>query len=426
MSNDFYNVTGTPTQAANLTSPPIRSEFAAIAAGFDKQPTLTGNAYKIVYVNASGTALAAVGGTGLLKLSTTGIPSVATPGTDYVVSVEASITAASAAAVADADHVPFVQTSIAGALKKITWANVKATLKTYFDTLYLALAGGTLTGKLIFKSGLNNIASAATVDLTVVGAGNTVHITGATGIGVWTMTSGQVVDVVFDGALLLTHSATTNNLPGAANITTAAGDRARLWYDGTTVWCLTYTRAAVNPLVAPGTSGNVLTSNGSVWASTAPVSAITLGTPVATTSGTAIDFTGIPSTAKRVTVNLNAVSTNAVSNFLIQIGKSGGVETSGYVSLSSVGAAIATSTAGFIITRGIGTATGQQSGTFILSLENSSTNTWCGFGNIYCSNAPEVTMNAGIKSLAGVLDRVRLTSVSGDTFDNGEVNISWE
>jgi hypothetical protein len=50
--------------------------------------------------------------------------------------------------------------------------------------------------------------------------------------------------VVFDGILTLTHNATTNNLPGAANITTAAGDRAIYWSDGTTVYCMVYMPAA--------------------------------------------------------------------------------------------------------------------------------------------------------------------------------------
>lgn len=152
--------------------------------------------------------------------------------------------------VADGDELGFVDVSASNALKKITAANVKAWLKTYFDTLYLALGGGTLTGKLIFKAGLNDIASAATVDLAAA-TSNTAHITGATGIGAFTMTSGQVIDLVFDGILTLTHHATANNLPGGANITTAAGDRARYWYDGTTVWCVAYQKASGAALVAP-------------------------------------------------------------------------------------------------------------------------------------------------------------------------------
>jgi hypothetical protein len=137
MSNDFFNASGTPVQGSQLVTPAMRAEFAAIAAGFDKLPTLTGNAYEVVYINASGSAMASVSGDGLLKVSTTGIPSIASAGVDYVVSVEASVTAASAAAIADTDHVPFVQTSVAGALKKITWSS----LKTALGSVFAALAG---------------------------------------------------------------------------------------------------------------------------------------------------------------------------------------------------------------------------------------------------------------------------------------------
>lgn len=58
--------------------------------------------------------------------------------------------ASSKATPVDADELPLVDSAASNVLKKLTWANLKATLKTYFDTLYLALAGGTLTGNITF------------------------------------------------------------------------------------------------------------------------------------------------------------------------------------------------------------------------------------------------------------------------------------
>jgi hypothetical protein len=88
-----------------------------------------------------------------------------------------------------------------------------------------------------------DIASATTLNLTTA-TGNGVHVTGTTTITGVTLGSGMLRLVVFDGILTLTHNATTNNLPGAANITTAAGDRAIYWSDGTTVYCMVYMPAA--------------------------------------------------------------------------------------------------------------------------------------------------------------------------------------
>lgn len=150
---------------------------------------------------------------------------------------------------ADADLFPLTDSAAGNVLKKVTWADFKATLKTYFDTLYATTSGFTMSGLLKFAAGASK-ASAATVNL-LTATGNTVHITGTTGISAWTMAAGQVMDVIFDGVLTLTHDATTNNLPSAANITTATGDRARYFYDGTTVYCLSYARADGTALVAP-------------------------------------------------------------------------------------------------------------------------------------------------------------------------------
>lgn len=57
MPNDFYTPTGNPPDGGLIVSADIRAEFAAILAGFNKMPALTGNANKIVVVNSSGSGL---------------------------------------------------------------------------------------------------------------------------------------------------------------------------------------------------------------------------------------------------------------------------------------------------------------------------------------------------------------------------------
>ncbi|MBL8895091.1 MAG: hypothetical protein JNJ53_10845 [Rhizobiales bacterium] len=90
----------------------------------------------------------------------------------------------------------------------------------------------------------SNVASAATVSL---GEGGFFHITGTTtitDIDFATAKDGRFAWVIFDGALTLTHNATTLILPGGANILTAPGDRALFIQDSSdNVYCITYIRA---------------------------------------------------------------------------------------------------------------------------------------------------------------------------------------
>lgn len=90
-----------------------------------------------------------------------------------------------------------------------------------------------------------NIASAATTDIGAA-TGRFVHITGTTSITSFgTKTAGVERELVFDGALTLTHNATSLILPGAANITTAAGDTAIFVSEGSGNWrCVSYQPAA--------------------------------------------------------------------------------------------------------------------------------------------------------------------------------------
>jgi hypothetical protein len=100
----------------------------------------------------------------------------------------------------------------------------------------------TLLGAMNWVKGAD-VASATTINLTTA-TGNAVHVTGTTQIDAVTLGSGMWRMVIFDGILTLAHHATNNNLPGGANITTAANDRALYWSDGTTVYCASYFPAA--------------------------------------------------------------------------------------------------------------------------------------------------------------------------------------
>lgn len=156
------------------------------------------------------------------------------------------------------------------------------------------------------------------------------------------------------------------------------------------------------------------------------------GTAVASTSGTSIDFTGIPSGVKRVTVMLSGVSTNGTSGMQIQIGTSGGIQATGYNSLyfavsTGIAANATLTTSGF---SGINSANAGSSyhGALILSSLSDASGTWSGIGNFSDSVATvRGVFIAGSKSLSGTLDRVRVTSGNGtDTFDAGTINILYE
>lgn len=159
------------------------------------------------------------------------------------------------------------------------------------------------------------------------------------------------------------------------------------------------------------------------------LSLITSGTAQATTSGTSIDFTSIPATVKRITVMFSSVSTNGTSYPLVQIGDAGGIETTGYAGAASRASNFNALSSGFAIDN-TATASEEISGAMVLTLLDSTTNTWAcqsvmgvGVG----SGVGMTCLTGGVKSLSAALDRVRITTVNGtDTFDSGKVNILYE
>ena len=156
---------------------------------------------------------------------------------------------------------------------------------------------------------------------------------------------------------------------------------------------------------------------------------LTLATSVATTSGTSIDFTSIPSWVKRITVMLSGVSTNGSSTMLLSVGTGGTAQTIGYTSsigasTSGPAAAYATATAGFHVSSMDATSVV----TAVLVISTMGSNVWlCNGVSQRVGTATLTGAIVGATTLSGALDIVRLTTVNGaDTFDAGSVNIMYE
>ena len=228
---------------------------------------------------------------------------------------------------------------------------------------------------------------------------------------------------------------------GGISMTGDASGILNLNSNGTNVVAVTATGATVTGTLAAtgavsGTTGTftstlgvtgAITGSSTVAGSTGILYPLTSGTAVASTSGTSIDFTGIPSWVKRVTVMFNGVSTNGASNIQMQIG-SGSVTTSGYVNWSGyVATGNATSgtaaTTGFHINDASSAATRYGS----MVLVNVSGNAWVSTQTFIDYTNVLATLGSGSITLGGALDRVRITTINGtDAFDAGTVNLLYE
>ena len=174
----------------------------------------------------------------------------------------------------------------------------------------------------------------------------------------------------------------------------------------------------------------ILDGSASVTINSGAILGITSGTAVASTSGTSIDFTSIPSWVKRVTVMFSGVSTSSTSLVQIQLGSTT-FSTTGYSSFASTtegsGAGSATSTTGLLIDAGGSTAY-VRSGLMIIT--NISSNLWVynSLQGVAGGAGSRTHYSGGVApTLAGALDRVRITTVNGtDTFDAGTINILYE
>lgn len=231
-------------------------------------------------------------------------------------------------------------------------------------------------------------------------------------------------------------SSTTRLAIGAANTVLKSDGTDAAWgdvavadlADGTDGELITWDASGNPATVSVGTSGQILTSNGAGSPPTfqdAATAGLTLGTEQVTTSGTSVTFSSIPSGTKLIIFTLEGVSLSGSGDLLVQVGDSGGVETTGYDSDSTqtdgTNGSTASSTSGFIVR--MNDAASSITGQVILTLSDASNFTWisshtAGFGTGF------TRLGGGAKSLSAELDRVVLTTTAGN-FDAGAVNVQY-
>lgn len=190
-----------------------------------------------------------------------------------------------------------------------------------------------------------------------------------------------------------------------------------------------------NPRAGSLQSGGIYTFiyNGTDFqvAGASPLSVLRLQTAADLTNGgaddqTSVDVTGIPSWVQRITIILVNASTVGNDVPMIQLGDSGGIETSGYTgAVGDTDGGSAHSTGFELIDATLSGAT-LVIGKYRLDLVDSSANQWMIDGGMSYS-AGRYHGLTGLKSLSGALTQIRLTTQGGtETFDNGEMIISYE
>jgi len=342
-----------------------------------------------------------------------------------------------------------------------TGAPRRATVQNLFDD---ALTAGTytglnLTGALTYgtATGTRLVSANATITTGTITTGVIPTLTsstatfGTTTSTAATITSGTVTNLASTTGTIATLNSTTgtiatlnsttgtiatlNSTTGTiTNLsTTLAGDftisngTGTLGTSGATAG--TYGSVTAIPFITVDAKGRITSATTGTFSSTPADGSITpaklsqpftLATAVASTSGTAIDFTGIPSWVKRITVMFNGVSHNisGATDLFVQIGTSSTVENTGYLAVSDASA--------FTTAFGIRTQNASFTTKGAMVITTLGSNVWVMTTNTYIDTGTGVRNGSGSKTLGGTLDRVRITTTNNQTFTAGSVNIMYE
>jgi len=300
--------------------------------------------------------------------------------------------------------------------------STSATITT--GTIPSLTAGTTTSTAATITNGTITNGTITTALIPTLTAGTT---TGTAGV----FTSGTIATLNSTTGTIATLNSTTGTITNLS--TTLAGDftisRGTGTLGTTAVTAGSYGSVSAIPFITVDAKGRITSATTGTFSSTPADGSITpaklsqpltLANAVATTSGTAVDFTSIPSWVKRITVMFNGVRHNisGATDLFVQIGTSSGIENLDYLATSDVSV--------FTTAFGIRTQNASYTTKGAMVITTLGSNAWVMTTNTYLDTGSSVRNGSGSKTLGGTLDRVRITTTNNQAFTAGTVNIMYE